>query len=44
MNFIYGLGGRDIFPADIEQAFLKAEEVAQKGRVEKHIDYLGLRE
>lgn len=44
INFIYGLGGRDIFPADIEQAFLKVEETAQKGRVEKHIDYLGLRE
>lgn len=44
INFIYGLGGRDIFPVDIEQAFLKAEETAQKGRVEKHIDYLGLRE
>lgn len=43
--FIYGLGGRDIFPDDIEQAFAVLEEAVRSGRrlsVERR--YLNLRE
>ncbi|WP_438318286.1 transketolase C-terminal domain-containing protein [Candidatus Caldatribacterium sp. SIUC1] len=44
IDFYYGLGGRDIYVEDIERAFARIEEVVRVGRVEKHIDYLGLRE
>jgi len=44
IDFYYGLGGRDIYVEDIERAFARVEEVVRAGRVEKHIDYLGLRE
>ena len=30
LPFIYGLGGRDIFPANIEQAFAVLQEAAAK--------------
>jgi len=44
LPFIYGLGGRDIFPDNIEQAFAVLQKTAQgkKTRVERH--YLNLRE
>jgi len=45
LPFIYGLGGRDIFPDDIERAFASLEEIAQSGRrssIERR--YLNLRE
>lgn len=44
LDFFYGLGGRDIYPEDIEKAFQEIEKVVQKGKVEEHIGYLGLRE
>lgn len=44
IDFFYGLGGRDIYPEDIEKALERIEEVAKVGRVEQYIDYLGLRE
>lgn len=44
INFFYGLGGRDIYPEDIIKALVQTENVVQKGKVEEHIGYLGLRE
>ncbi|HXL01836.1 MAG TPA: transketolase C-terminal domain-containing protein [Candidatus Atribacteria bacterium] len=44
IDFFYGLGGRDIYPEDIEKALGRIEEVVKAGKVEQHIDYLGLRE
>ncbi|MGQ9472903.1 MAG: transketolase C-terminal domain-containing protein [Candidatus Caldatribacteriaceae bacterium] len=44
LDFFYGLGGRDIYPEDIEKAFQEIEKVVQKGKVKEHIGYLGLRE
>jgi pyruvate ferredoxin oxidoreductase alpha subunit len=45
LPFIYGLGGRDIFPDDIEQAFAVLEEAAQsKKRASIERRYLNLRE
>jgi len=45
LPFIYGLGGRDIFPDNIEQAFAVLEKAAQeKGRTSTGRRYLNLRE
>jgi pyruvate ferredoxin oxidoreductase alpha subunit len=45
LPFIYGLGGRDIFPDNIEQAFAVLEDAAQrKKRVSTERRYLNLRE
>jgi len=44
LPFIYGLGGRDIFPDNIEQAFAELEEAARsKGRASTGRRYLNLR-
>jgi pyruvate ferredoxin oxidoreductase alpha subunit len=45
LPFIYGLGGRDIFPHNIEQAFSVLETAARsKGRTSTERRYLNLRE
>jgi pyruvate ferredoxin oxidoreductase alpha subunit len=45
LPFIYGLGGRDIFPDNIEQAFAALEQAAQsKQRATVERRYLNLRE
>ncbi len=45
LPFIYGLGGRDIFPHDIEQAFAVLDEAAKRGRrVSTQRRYLNLRQ
>ena len=44
VNYIYGLGGRDIFPNDIESVFNDLESIASKGKAGKLITYLGVRE
>ena len=42
--FIYGLGGRDIFPDNIEQAFAVLQKAAQsKKRTSTERRYLNLR-
>jgi pyruvate ferredoxin oxidoreductase alpha subunit len=44
LPFIYGLGGRDIFPDNIEQAFAELEKTAQsKKRASTERRYLNLR-
>jgi pyruvate ferredoxin oxidoreductase alpha subunit len=44
LPFIYGLGGRDIFPDNIEQAYAELENAAQsKKRVSTERRYLNLR-
>jgi pyruvate ferredoxin oxidoreductase alpha subunit len=44
LPFIYGLGGRDIFPDNIEQAFAELEKAAQsKKRTSTERRYLNLR-
>ncbi len=43
-NYIYGLGGRDIFPEEIESVYKDLEKVAEKGEVKNLINYLGVRE
>ena len=43
-NYIYGLGGRDIFPEDIERVYNNLQKTAEKGKAEKLVNYLGVRE
>lgn len=44
LDFIYGLGGRDIGIEDIEEVFRQCQEVAKEGKVEEFYRYLGVRE
>ncbi|MBS7646468.1 MAG: transketolase C-terminal domain-containing protein [Candidatus Bathyarchaeia archaeon] len=44
VDYIYGLGGRDINPMQIRAIYRDLQEVLQKGRVETPIRYVGLRE
>ncbi len=39
-NYIYGLGGRDIFPEDIEKVYNDLET----GKIKSLVNYLGVRE
>ena len=43
-NYIFGLGGRDIFPEDIEKVYKDLEKIAKSGKVESRINYLGVRD
>ena len=44
VNYIYGLGGRDIFPEDIESVYKNLEKIADKEEAKTLINYLGVRE
>lgn len=43
INFIYGLGGRDTGPEQLEYAFAEGFKVAASGKIAKHVDVLGVR-
>jgi pyruvate ferredoxin oxidoreductase alpha subunit len=43
-DYIYGLGGRDMTPGLIKDVFGDLDEVAQKGKVEHQVRYIGVRE
>ncbi|MCU0642927.1 MAG: pyruvate ferredoxin oxidoreductase [bacterium] len=44
MNYIYGLGGRDIDKAQIRLAFDSLKDVVKTGKVKKEVNFLGLRD
>ena len=44
VNYIYGLGGRDIFPEHFEQVASDLQQIAATGEVTSLVGYLGLRE
>ena len=44
VNHIFGLGGRDIFPEDIEKVYKDLVEAKRIGRVKALVNYLGVRE
>lgn len=44
VNFIYGLGGRDVQPEMIRQAFSTVKQLAETGIVPEPVTYLGVRE
>jgi len=43
-DYVFGLGGRDIVPAHIEQVTQDLAEIAETGEVKSTVSYLGLRE
>ena len=43
-GYVYGLGGRDILPAEIEDVYRDMLRCAETGHVEQRITYLGVRE
>ncbi|MGQ9458782.1 MAG: pyruvate ferredoxin oxidoreductase [Anaerolineae bacterium] len=44
VNYIFGLGGRDIVPREIEQVFRDLLRIRDTGKVERLVTYLGVRE
>lgn len=44
VNYIYGLGGRDIFVEDIEKVFADLAEIASTGKIANKVNYLGVRD
>lgn len=44
INFIYGLGGRDVPISDIHEGFVRLKKVADTGEITELVGYLGLRE
>ncbi|MFC1509350.1 pyruvate ferredoxin oxidoreductase [Candidatus Omnitrophota bacterium] len=43
-NYIYGLGGRDIFPADINKVYEDLQDIVKEGKVKTPLNHLGSRE
>jgi len=43
VNYIYGLGGRDITVKDIEGVFKDIKEISKTGKVKNYVSYLGVR-
>jgi pyruvate ferredoxin oxidoreductase alpha subunit len=43
VNYIYGLGGRDVRVNDIEKVFNDLREISKTGKVNEYINYLGVR-
>ena len=44
INYVYGLGGRDISLENISQVFKRLEKIARDGKVDKVFDYLTVRD
>lgn len=44
INYVYGLGGRDIRPEHFRYVYEKLEEIARTGKVDQYYGYLNLRE
>lgn len=44
VNYIYGLGGRDVKTTDIEKVFSDLQDILKENNIENHIRYLGVRE
>jgi pyruvate ferredoxin oxidoreductase alpha subunit len=42
-DYIFGLGGRDIFPEDIEKVYKDLEDMKKTGKIKTPINYLGVR-
>ena len=44
LNYIFGLGGRDIFPEDIEAVYKDLMDTAKTAKVKSQINYIGVRD
>ncbi|MEM2123497.1 MAG: pyruvate ferredoxin oxidoreductase, partial [Candidatus Bathyarchaeia archaeon] len=43
-NAVYGLGGRDLTPVEVEGLFMKALKMAEEKTVDKRVELIGVRE
>jgi pyruvate ferredoxin oxidoreductase alpha subunit len=43
-GYVYGLGGRDILPHEIEEVYHELLHAAKTGQVRRRVQYLGVRE
>ena len=43
VNYIYGIGGRDVRTTDIEKVYSDLQEIEANGKVENPYRYLGLK-
>jgi len=43
VNYIYGLGGRDITQNDVENVFSEIKDISKTGKVKEYVQYLGVR-
>lgn len=43
-DYVYGLGGRDILPREIERVYREALDMAETGEIERRVTYLSVRE
>jgi len=43
-NYVYGLGGRDTLPSQIERVYRDALEIAEMGKAKQMVTFLGVRE
>jgi len=44
VDYIFGLGGRDIFPDEIKQVYTDLGQIVKAGKVETEINFIGVRE
>ena len=44
INYIYGIGGRDLQPKHLRQAFKRLADIGESGEIGPYVDYLNLRE
>ena len=44
VNYIYGLGGRDVFPENINKVYADLQDIVKKNKVVTPLNYLGSRE
>ena len=44
VDYVFGLGGRDIVPREIEGVYRELFQMAETGQVRQAVSYLGVRE
>jgi pyruvate ferredoxin oxidoreductase alpha subunit len=44
VNYIFGLGGRDIYPEDIKKVYDDLANILENGKIKNRINYIGSRE
>ena len=44
VNYVYGIGGRDLLPRNIKQAYERLFGIVETGEIGSYVDYLNLRE
>lgn len=44
VDYVYGLGGRDIMMQEIEDVFRETQKIAETGEIEQPVQFLGVRE